>query len=290
MLLGVLVGLLTALHCTSGLALTVQDDAGHPIVLAAPARRVISLAPHATELLFDVGAGETVVGVSDFSDFPAAAQSLPRIGGAQGLDLERIAGLNPDLVVAWTSGNSARALEALERLGIAVYRSDPESLEAVAMNLERLGILTGHAQTGTDVARAFRARIAALGARYSRLTPVTVFYQVWDKPLMTIGGAHLISDVIRLCGGRNIFASLKSPAPTVDAESVISSNPQVIVVASDEQRGPAELARWEEWPGLAAIRHRDLVILDPALITRGTPRIADGAERLCAAIDVARHR
>jgi iron complex transport system substrate-binding protein len=269
--------------------LEVRDDSGRSVHLALPAQRIVSLAPHATELVFAVGAGAELVAVSAFSDYPAGAQSLPQVGGAQGIDLERIARLRPDLVIAWTSGNSPQELEAIERLGIPVFRSDPHSLEAVAENLEELGVLTGHAPTGAQAAANFRARIAALRRRYQGRARVKVFYQVWNKPLMTVGGTHLISHVIELCGGQNIFGDLDALAPTVDAEAVITRDPEVIAVASDLGRGSEELALWQEWPRLAAVARHHFVILDPALITRPTPRIADGASLLCEDLERARH-
>lgn len=227
--------------------------------------------------------------VSDYSDYPPPARLLPRIGGVQGIDLERVLKLKPDLVVAWTSGNSTREVEAIEKAGIAVFRSDPHRVDAVAENLEKLGFLVGHEKDGEDLAKRYREEVAALSARYSELAPVTVFYQVWNKPLMTVGGAHLISQVIRLCGGRNIFDSLEALAPTVDPEAVIARDPRVIAVASDLGRGREELAQWRRWPKLAAVRENNLVVLDPAFITRATPRLVIGATQLCQAIDAARN-
>jgi iron complex transport system substrate-binding protein len=266
----------------------VEDDTGRRIELAQPAARVISLAPHATELLYAVGAGGALVATSDFSDYPAEARNLPRIGGAQGLDLERIAQYHPDLVVAWTSGNNGREIEAIERMGVPVFRSDPHSFEGIAQSLEKFGLLTGHVLLAHNAALGFRERIEALRTRYAHRSSVRVFYQVWNRPLMTVGAPHLISHVIALCGGHNIFEDLDALAPRVDPEAVVARDPMVIAVASDLGRGREELAAWNAWPSLSAVRDQHLLILDPALITRATPRIVEGATQLCAGIDAAR--
>jgi len=269
-------------------AQTVTDDSGRTLALARPAQRIVSLAPHITELLFSAGAGAQVVGVIEFSDYPAAARRLPRIGGAYGLDLERIAALKPDLVIAWSSGNSTAQVERIESLGIPVYRSEPATLEDVARSVERFGQLSGHADLARQVAGDFRGRIARLRQTYAQRIPVKVFYQVWPQPLMTVGGPHVITDVLNLCGGRNIFSSLLSPGPTVSTEAVLAAAPRLIIGGAAEGGDAASLAIWKRWPSLPAIKHQGLLVLDAALITRHTVRIAEGAEQLCRAIDAAR--
>lgn len=268
--------------------LEVVDDSARVVRLAHPAKRLVTLAPHAAELVFEVGATSQLVGVSEFSDFPPEVKNLPRVGNARGLDLERILALKPDLVIAWSSGNNAGEIEALERAGLVVYRSDPQSLEQIASSLERLGILTGHAREGAAKAVEFRKKVRQLETRYSQKRSVRVFYQVWDKPLMTIGGSHLISSVIRLCGGENIFGALGSPTPLVSKEAVIAADPEVMVVASDVGRGGEELSMWNDWPRITAVRRHQFVVLDPATITRATSRILIGAQKLCEALESTR--
>lgn len=269
-------------------AVVVRDDSGLEVRLEAPARRIVSLAPHLTELLFDIGAGDAIVGASDYSDYPAAARRLPRVGGLAGIDLERIVALKPDLVVAWQSGTAQAQLAALGRLGIPVFHSEPHTLADVASTLERLGTLTAHTQQAAAQADAFRSKVAALRARYASRAPVRVFYQVWNDPLMTIGGPHLITQVIELCGGRNIFASLALLAPTVDPEAVIAADPQLIVTAAESGNRSSDIALWSRWTGVSAVRNRRYLFLDPVLITRHTPRILIGAEAICRAIQDAR--
>jgi iron complex transport system substrate-binding protein len=273
-------------------AVSVRDDTARRITLASPAQRIVSLSPHATELLFAAGAGRQIVAASEYSDYPDAAKILPRIGSYQGIDLERVVALAPDLVVAWQSGNSSGQIEAIERIGIPVFRSEPKTLESIATSLERLGALSGHPVEGANAARAFRSEADALTLKFAGRAPVRVFYQVWNAPLMTIGGRHLISRLIELCGGRNIFSEIEARSSVVDAEAVIAADPEVMVVASPEDvmRGtaPESLRAWQKWPQLSAVRKKLLVTIAPTLITRDTPRILQGAEQLCEAIDRAR--
>lgn len=265
--------------------LTVQDGSGTAITLTHPAHRIVSLAPHTTELLFAVDAGPEVRAVSDFSDYPEAARHLPSVGGAQGVDLERIAALKPDLVVAWTSGNNARQLDALRALGIPVYRSDPHTPEAIASDLEALGILTGHAARGAEEARRLRTGLAALAAQAAQpgRRPVRVFYQVWDRPLMTLGPQHLVSQILALCGGQTIFPDVKGLTALVDRETVLARDPEAIFSAGTPDGTP--LAAWRAWPGLAAVRDHALFVIDPGIVERGSPRILEGARAVCADLD-----
>lgn len=284
-----LCGLLFSLHdgvAAAGVA--VHDDSGREVVLAHPAARIVSLAPHVTELLYEAGAGDDLVATTAYSDYPAAAARLPRVGGLAGIDIEAVVAQKPDLVIAWSSGTSRVQLEQLERLGIPVFRSEPQTLEDVASTLERFGVLTGHVGQAAAAARRFRTQTDALRATYAQRAPVRVFFQVWNDPLMTIGGTQLISQVIELCGGRNVFAGLKTLAPVVDVEAVIRADPQIIVTTATSNDHRADLAAWQRWTGVAAVRDARYLFLDPATITRQTSRILIGAERMCRAIDAAR--
>ena len=274
--------LATPVHAT----IVVQDDIGRHVSVTTPAQRVVSLAPHVTELLFAAGAGGRIVGTPEYSDYPEAAKRIPRIGSASGLDLERIAALRPDLIVAWQSGNPSWALERLLQSRIAVFLSEPRKLEDIASNIERLGLLTGSAEVARQASRHFLERYHILQSKYAQRSPVTVFYQVWSDPLMTINGAHLISAVIRLCGGVNVFADLPILVPRIGVEAVLQAQPQVIVAAgaSDSQA----LAGWRKWSQLQAVREGNLFLIPYDEIARQTPRVLNGAERLCTALDRAR--
>jgi iron complex transport system substrate-binding protein len=263
----------------------VIDDAGQEITLQRPARRIVSLAPHVTELLFAVGAGDTVVGTSEYSDYPDAARAIPRIGGGGGLDLEAILALQPDLVIAWESGNPAGQTRRLRQLGLPVFFSEPRRMEDIGTSLERFGQLTGRQEEARVQARAFADRLQALRRRYSGREAVTVFYQIWAHPLMTINGQHIVSDVIRLCGGRNVFADLPSLAPQVDREAVLAANPDVIVVGD-----AAQLGAWRRWPELKAVRQQHLYAIQRELLVRHTPRLLDGAGQLCRLLEKVREQ
>jgi len=262
-------------------ALEVTDDSGKHITLNGPATRIVSLAPHVTEQLYAIGAGEKIVGAVDYSDYPEAAKALPRVGGYSRLDLERIVALRPDLVVGWESGNSAQQLERLEGLGITLYRSEPRHLEEIASGMERLGLLTGNETTAKEEARKFRRRVAALRNSAQGRSPKSLFYQIWNRPLMTVNGDHLINEVITLCGGRNIFAGLPVLTPKVSEEAVIAADPEVIIASGMGTERPEWLEDWRKWPQLRAVKSNALYSIDPNIIQRATPRVLDGAEVMC---------
>ncbi|MFI4952190.1 MAG: cobalamin-binding protein [Burkholderiales bacterium] len=267
--------------------LAVADGTGAMVELAAPARRIVSLAPSATELLFAAGAGDRVVAASDPADWPPQARHLPRIGDARSLDLEQIVSLKPDLAVAWPYVAPAQ-IEQLRALGIPVYRSDPHAPEAIAADIERLGALAGTAAVANAAAARFRSRLAALRERERDAAPIRVFYEIWHQPLYTIGGAHLISWAIALCGGENVFAGLSLPAPSVSIEAVLAARPGLIVAGTDAGVRPAWLDAWRRWPDLPAVARGNLFVVDANLLHRAGPRFVDGAEALCAVIDQAR--
>jgi iron complex transport system substrate-binding protein len=279
----ILAGML--LHEPAWPAIHVTDDAGQRVTLASPARRIVSLAPHITELLFAMGAGETLVGASEFSDYPEAARAISRVGGGSGLDLEAILALQPDLVIAWESGNPAGQVRRLQQLGLPVFFSEPRRLQDIISSLERFGRLTGRLEAARDQVRAFAHRLEDLRLRYSGGDEVTVFYQIWERPLMTVNGRHLVSDVIRLCGGRNVFAELPTLAPQIDIEAVLAASPDVIVVGDAAGEPAASLAAWRRWPELKAVKQQHLYSIQRELLVRPTPRLLDGAEQLCRLLE-----
>jgi iron complex transport system substrate-binding protein len=281
---------LAGLPTSTRAALEMSDDTGRFVRLPAPAQRIVSLAPHVTELLFAAGAGARVVGVVAYSDYPPQAQALPRVGGYSSVDLEAVAALKPDLVIGWQSGNRDAHLDRLAALGIPLYLNEPRSLDDVARSLERFGRLAGSEVEGAAAAAAFRARHRALAARYRERPPVRTFYQIWERPLMTVNDHHLIADVIRLCGGTNVFGGLGPLAPTIGVEAVLAANPEAIVASGMDAARPEWLDQWARWPGLAAGAAGNLFFIPPELIQRHTPRILDGAERLCEQLETARQR
>jgi iron complex transport system substrate-binding protein len=267
--------------------LAVLDGTGTTVRLSAPAQRIVSLAPHATELLFAAGAGSQVIGVIDPADWPRDAARLPRVGDARSLDLERIVALRPDLAVAWPFTVPTQ-VERLRSLGVALYVTDAHTPEAIADDIERLGALAGREVPAERAAGAFRRRLAALRARTHDASPVRVFYEIWNQPLYTIGGGHLITAALSICGGDNVFASSLLPAPSVSVEAVLAAAPDAIIAATDDAVRPAWLDDWRRWTSLPAVRRDNLMVVDANLLHRPGPRFVEGVEQLCAALDRAR--
>jgi iron complex transport system substrate-binding protein len=276
--------------CTAApAAITVQDDAGNRVTLLKPAQRVISTAPHITELLFAAGGGERVVGAMNYSDYPEAAKRLPVIGSNAQIDMERLLALRPDLLVVWQTGNTERQLAQLKSLGIPIFYSEPKKLDDVATSLTRLGQLLGTDAVAQAAARDYRQKISKLSASYAQRPPVRVFYQIWEKPLFTLNGEHIVTDALRACGGRNIFAGLKVTAPSVSTEAVLQENPEAII-GGEQHDGQAGIGIWKSYAGLQAVQRGNLFMLDSELLVRATPRIADGIAVLCEKLEEARRR
>lgn len=271
-------------------AVSVVDDSGTTVTLAQPARRIVSLAPHVTELLYAAGAGARVVGAVEYSDYPDAAKAVRRIGSYAAFDLETIVALRPDLVVGWGSGNPAHQLNALRALKLNLYITEPRRIEDVPVHIERLGQLAGTSPMASTAAADFRARYARLRHRYAERPPVAVFYQIWDRPLMTVNGAHIISDVMRACGGRNVFATLGALAAAIDIEAVLAADPEAIVVSGMAAAKPEHIGEWRRWPMLRAVKMNNLFFIHPDILQRHSPRLLQGAEQMCANLEAARSR
>lgn len=285
------IGLVIMLLCAIRVAraeIVVTDATGADVRLDTAAQRIVSLAPHITELLYAAGAGDKLVGNVDYGDYPVQAKTLPRVGGYTRLDLEAILALKPDLVIAWQSGNPPVALAKLRAMGIPVFVSQPDRIADVAVELEHYGQLAGVEVQANAAAASFRARLAALKNQYARRPVVDVFYEIWKEPLMTINDKQIISDVIRLCGGRNLFGNLPVLAPTVTVEAVIAANPEAIVASGMGDERPEWLDDWRRWHSLTAVKRDNLYFIPPQEIQRHTPRLLDGAEKLCRALEATR--
>lgn len=269
-------------------SIEVIDDRGISIRLTQPAKRIISLAPSLTELLYVAGAGDKLVGVVEYSDYPEEALSLPVIGRFDRFDIERILELKPDLVVAWLTGNPRSTIDGLEKLGLKVYVAEPKFLDSIPIQLNKLGQLAGTEGHASEAIEAYATTLESLVHRYSDEPPVRVFYQVWDRPLMTAGGAELTNDLIELCGGINIFGELTALAPKVNLEAVLLRDPELIVASGIDERRPAWLDTWDQWPSITAVANRQVVFIDPDLTQRHSPRVLQGAEILCEQVAEAR--
>ncbi len=271
-------------------SISARDDAGDTIVLPQPARRVISLAPHVTEMLFAAGGGDRIVGTVSFSDYPEAARGIPRVGDNRLVDIERLIALKPDLLVVWRHNASARQMEQLRKLGIPLFYNEPRKLDDIPESLVRLGQLMGTEQQARQNAADLRRQLDELAARYRDRPPVRVFYQVWDKPLYTLNARHIVNDAIRLCGGENVFAKLTLVAPNLGPEAVLKENPEVIVSGDRADQTASGIEMWKQYPSMLAVRRGNLFALDGNLMNRSGPRIIAGAAELCKRLDQARSR
>lgn len=273
---------------TSRAAISVRDDSGREVRLAAPARRVVSLSPGLTELAYAAGGGASLVGTIRYSDYPAAAKALPIIGDAHAIDFERIVQLKPDLVLVWGSGLNERHKARLRSLGLTVFESEIRRAQGISDTLRRLGTLLGHAEAAEAAARRFAAQWQALAQRYRGKTPVRVFWQLWHAPLMTINREHLISETMRMCGGVNVFADLPLLTPTVSREAAAAADPQLIAGSGRQQDAASDFAAWRRFTSVSAVRQQRFASIDADLIGRMGPRFVEGAAALCAAIERAR--
>ncbi len=269
-------------------AVEVIDDRGVVLRRDSPAQRVIALAPHLTELVFAAGAGNRLVGKVRGSDFPPEAQALAEVGDAAGLDFERILALQPDLVLAWGSGNRIADVEHLEGLGLAVLVLEPRRLEDIPRHMRMLGALLGTGARARAAELAFALRADRLRERYSGKSAVNVLFEAWHQPLITVNGEHLISDVLRLCGARNAFADLPQLAAAVSPEQVLAADPDAIIIGSEASDAGSE--GWQGYRYLRSVRSGAIFTVSADLITRQTPRVLDAAEKICADLDSARAR
>ena len=273
---------------TTHASISVIDDSGRTVEMKSAAQRIISLAPHVTESLFAAGAGNKIVGAVSYSDYPEEAKKIPRVGGYPSLNLEKIVSLKPDLVIAWTSGNSFKQVEKLVSLGLTVFMSEPRYPEDIAKTIQRFGMLAGTNDIASKSHEDFMHHYQSLKKRYSNKEKVKVFYQIWNKPLMTISGAHLISDIITLCGGENVFSDLKVLTPRISLEYVLATKADVIVSGGMGKARPDWLDDWKAWPALPAVKNKQLYFVEPSLMQRVGPRILRGADKLCEILDKAR--
>lgn len=266
---------------TAGAEIRVEDYLGRTVVLDKPARRIIALAPHIVENVWSAGAGDFLVGAVDYSDFPPQAKAIPRVGGFNSFSLEAILARSPDLVITWVSGNGAGVVEQLSRLGIPVYADEPRHLADITRSIRDIGRLAGTESQSDAVADNFRRKLDALRQHYQGPREVSVFYQVWNQPLQTVNGEHIISDVLQVCGGRNVFADAPSLAPKVNIETVLKRNPDVILASGTGGERPDWLDDWQRFPELTAVRNNRLYFVPPDYLQRHTVRILEGAERVC---------
>jgi iron complex transport system substrate-binding protein len=228
------------------------------------------------------------VGTPQYSDYPAAARSVPRIGDAFRFDMERVLASHPDVVLAWEPGTPEAVIGRLRGLRLRVEKLSTGNIAGIAQAVRQIGKIAGTEAVANEAAGKFESDIEALRRRYSRQAPVSVFLQINDRPLYTVSGKQIMSEVLGLCGGRNVFAALNDLAPQVGIEAVIVTNPEVIISTGDAQAEALE--QWRRWPQMTAVATGNIYVLSPDNIERATTRLAEGAAEICRVLETARQR
>ena len=270
--------------------LQVKDFSDETITLTKPAERIIALAPHIVENVFTAGAGDKLVGVVQYSNYPEQANSLPIVGGYEKTNLERVLALNPDLIIGWQSGNSHGSLNRLKELGFSVYIDQPDSLKDVAKSISDIGILSGTSAVARPAAQNYLRSLEEIQMAYQDKIKISSFYQVWNSPLQTISGGHIISGAIEICGGVNVYANEFAVAPIINIESLLERDPMAIIASGMSSARPDWLDDWLEWPSLRAVQAGNLFYVNPDHIQRHTIRLMSGIESICAQLDTAREK
>jgi iron complex transport system substrate-binding protein len=275
-----------AAYCVLTLALGLSFGAAGAADDAQP--RIVSLSPHITELLFAAGAGDRIVGVDDLSDYPPAAAAIAHVGEVSALDIEALLKLKPTLVILWDSGTPQRRKAELERLNLRLYVTEQRHLDDIGTSLIEFGRLAGTAAVAEAAARKYRDDLQRLRMRYAQRPKLSVFYQVWDRPLYTLSGKQVLSEMLTLCGGENVFADLSALAPAVDREAVLARNPDVIIIGASGADGERQIRDWDRFPALKAVQAHRVFSVDPTLTSRMAPRTLEGVQAICSLLDQAR--
>jgi len=266
----------------------VVDDNGDEVRLAVPAQRIISLAPNITEVLFHIGVGDQIVGADEYSNYPEAAKQILRVNNHAAANYELILSLKPDLVIAWQSGNGDKIINPLRKLGIPVFVVETHQIERIPNLFRRFGQLSGNNDLAQQRIEEFTQRLQLLGDAQTGKSVVRTFYQIWDQPLITLNGKHMVSDVIELCGGINIFADAVPLVPYVNIESIVAADPQVIIAGGSQEEQPGWFSSWQQWTGISAVQHKQIYLIPADLMQRHSVRILDGAQMMCDYLDSAR--
>ena len=254
-----------------------------------PARklRLVVLAPHLVELIFSLGAGEQIIATSEHADYPEAAKQIPRVGNYAGLQLEKILALKPDAILVWQSGTPAADLHRLKQLGMTVETFEPATFEDIALDLERLGQRLGLQDKAQRLAQDYREQLHQLRMQYSNRPTISVFYELWDSPLSSIGGKAWPNQHLQLCGARNVLQEHTVPYPQLSIEQVIRLNPELIIQPVSENE-PRNLVNWQPYPQIRAVKNQQLIKPNSDLLHRATLRSLSATAQLCHAIEQAR--
>jgi len=269
-------------------AIEVIDDNGDKLTIANAAQRIISLSPNTTEILFHIGAGEKIVGADEYSNYPQAANKIVRVNNHAAANYELILSLKPDLVIAWQSGNGVKIISRIRELNIPVFVVETASLEDIPDLYRRLGQLSGYADQANTQAEKFSQRLNQLRKSYSSKKDIRVFYQIWNEPLMTLNGDHMVTDMIELCGGVNVFSDAAALVPYINIESVVAANPQIIISGGNNKTDLLDSGFWRKWSGISAVKNQHLYAIPSDLLQRHSDRILDGTGLMCEYIDLVR--
>jgi len=274
--------LLLVTAASSYAEISVVDDLGYTVTLTEPAKRIVSLSPGTTELIYNAGGLKYLKGVVSYSDFPKEAKRIPQVGSYNSIDIEKIVALAPDLIVAWDSGNPPLQLSKLKKLGLTIYLSEPRDFDDIPSSILRLGKLMGSNVTAKKNANEFIERLASLKRQYPKAPDKkSTFIQIWNQPLMSISGEHLISKIVEQCNGKNIFHDTAQLTISLDVETIIQHDPDVIIVTRQGKLGDTWLSRWKKWEFMTAVKSDQLYAVNPDFVVRHTPRILDGIEQVC---------
>ncbi len=259
-----------------------------PQALADKPLRIVALAPHIVENLYAIGAGDLIVGTLDYADYPQEATKIERIGGYNGISIEKLLMLKPDMVIAWKNGNQAEDLAQIKRLGIELYLSDPRFIEGVASEILKLGQLTGHIEQSKQVAETFTAKLNAIKVTQKDKTTLTGFYQLWPEPMMTVSKNTWINQLIETCQVTNVFANSDTDYPQISIENVIVTKPQVIIIPDEKSKRVIPTVNWQQWPEIPAVKYEQFISVNADLLHRFTPRMLDGLAQMCDKVDISR--
>lgn len=259
-----------------------------PQALADKPLRIVALAPHIVENLYAIGAGDLIVGTLDYADYPQEATKIERIGGYNGISIEKLLMLKPDMVIAWKNGNQAEDLAKIKRLGIELYLSDPRFIEGVASEILKLGQITGHIEQSKKVAETFTAKLNAIKVTQKDKTTLTGFYQLWPEPMMTVSKNTWINQLIETCQVTNVFANSDTDYPQISIENVIVTKPQVIIIPDEKSKRVMPTVNWQQWPEIPAVKYEQFISVNADLLHRFTPRMLDGLAQMCDKVDISR--
>lgn len=250
--------------------------------------RIVALAPHIVENLYTIGAGEQIVGTVEYADFPESANKIPRLGGHQGIQIEKLLALKPDLVLAWKTGSKADDLALIERMGVKVLYGEANEVDKVPQELLRLGKLTGREDVAKHAATEFQQKLDAIKAKQQGKASVAVFYQLWPEPMMTVSKNTWINQLIEICHGSNVFANSRTDYPLISIENVIVAKPEVIILPEEKSKTKQPVIDWQQWPEVPAVQHNQFIRVNADLLHRFTTRMLDGLDNMCDKIDQSR--